>query len=217
MGLWPGLIISGYYGAPARRRPIGGILDGMEMGGGRSLAPLHDGPDHHRGDRTEFERTVASNSTDRLALLWPNPDQLSSRPKPGSRPEKDGCRLQLLGSGQAGGEARALGGLIRCMPALLHVCCPPRHILGHRTRATLTSLGGSGQSPCRFRARQGGRAMRHYAWAARWPLWLEEQWLKVCVSSPPRCENLHRVGPTGRLRAATLPDLGRHRTRFGLR
>ena len=64
MGLWPGLIISGYYGAPARRRPIGGIFDGMEMGGGRSLAPLHDGPDHHRGDRTEFERTVASNSTD---------------------------------------------------------------------------------------------------------------------------------------------------------
>src|ERR1035441_4184278 len=33
MGLWPGLIISGYYGAPARRRPIGGIFEG---GGGRS-------------------------------------------------------------------------------------------------------------------------------------------------------------------------------------
>ena len=30
----------------------------------------------------------------------------------------------------------------------------------------------------------------------------------------PRCENLHRTGPTGRLRAATLSDLGRHRTRF---
>src|SRR5450759_143748 len=28
----------GYYGAPARRRPIGGIFDGMEMGGGRGAS-----------------------------------------------------------------------------------------------------------------------------------------------------------------------------------
>ena len=38
MGLWPGLIISGYYGAPVRRRPIGGIFDGMEMGSGRGAS-----------------------------------------------------------------------------------------------------------------------------------------------------------------------------------
>src|SRR5664280_2064183 len=31
----------------------------------------------------------------------------------------------------------------------------------------------------------------------------------------PRCENLHRTGLAGRLRATTLSDLGRHRTRFG--
>jgi hypothetical protein len=33
----------------------------------------------------------------------------------------------------------------------------------------------------------------------------------------PRCENLHRAGPTGRLRAATPRDLARHRKRFGER
>jgi len=31
------------------------------------------------------------------------------------------------------------------------------------------------------------------------------------------CGNLLRAGHTGRLRAATWPDLGRHRTTFGLR
>ena len=30
----------------------------------------------------------------------------------------------------------------------------------------------------------------------------------------PRCENLHQTGLAGRLRAATLSDLGRHRTRL---
>jgi hypothetical protein len=64
--------------------------------------------------------------------------------------------------------------------------------------------------------------MRHYAWLPVGPFAWRSKWLKVCVSSPPVpvsapwCENLHRAGPTGRLRAATLPDLGRHRTRFRL-
>jgi hypothetical protein len=63
--------------------------------------------------------------------------------------------------------------------------------------------------------------MRHYAWLSVGPFgWRSNGSRSTSVRRPsqlaPRCENLHRAGPTGRLRAATLPDLGRHRTRFGL-
>jgi hypothetical protein len=79
--------------------------------------------------------------------------------------------------------------------------------------------GNGGCTERRFWARQGGRAMRHYAClpVGRFG-WRSNGSRSVSGRRPsqlaPRCENLHRAGSTGRLLVAPLPDLSRHRKRF---